>query len=287
MLCGIPLIEYHHMDPWAEVKVHEEENLTLLCPLHHSEATKGLLTAAKIVRANANPVNMRLGVSAGYSLHYEGESAEVVLSTNNFSAAPRQDIEVIRIFGRPLLSFTFDEGDYFLNVDLMREDGSLAVRIVANELVYATDAWDVTFTGKVLRIRDGHRRVYLDVEFDTPSTVRVKKATFWHDHHYVRVMDDRVQYQSMRIPEGSGSSLMHGSAYGVSVGINIYDERVEVPPPGLVGLRSYPSREGEVFPKSVGASVQPLNTTGPRPVRTVSNAFGDGRWYRYGESAPH
>ena len=55
VICGQPLYEYHHMVPYAEVKKHEEDNLTLLCDDHHKEATVGLLTSAQVSLADSSP----------------------------------------------------------------------------------------------------------------------------------------------------------------------------------------------------------------------------------------
>jgi len=269
------------MDPWSEVQIHEEHNLTLLCALHHDEVTRGLLPASAVARADQNPLNIVNGKSAKYLLHYEGESAVVHLGSSQFTAAPRRDIDVVRIFGRPLLWFIYESGDYELNLEILREGGDRAVRIAANELVYTTDAWDVTFTGRNLTIRDGFRNVYLEVEFRTPSTVVVKRGVFWHERHFVKIVDQRVEYGSMRMP-GGASRLIRGTAENISVGIDIYDERVpRRQEPGLVGFRSYPPQPGESFPWSTDASMPrylvPPKPPTPRPVMLQ---------FRYGERKP-
>ena len=38
VLCGSPIIDYHHIIFYSEVKKHEKENLVVLCPEHHRRA---------------------------------------------------------------------------------------------------------------------------------------------------------------------------------------------------------------------------------------------------------
>lgn len=82
VICGHPLYEYHHMDPYAEVEEHREENLTLLCDGHHREATNGLLTCEQIAEANESPHNAASGVSRPFALHFSGREFNVEIGSN-------------------------------------------------------------------------------------------------------------------------------------------------------------------------------------------------------------
>ena len=75
-ICGLPLYEYDHLVPWAEVRQHTAENIMLLCVQHHREKTSHLLPLATVTEANADPYNRRLGVSPPYDLYYSGDSCE-------------------------------------------------------------------------------------------------------------------------------------------------------------------------------------------------------------------
>ncbi|MEB6138331.1 hypothetical protein, partial [Klebsiella pneumoniae] len=75
----MPLYEYEHMEEWALVHRHVAEEITLLCNQHHREKTNGLLPKERVREANANPFNLRNGVSKPYDLHFSGVNAEVVI----------------------------------------------------------------------------------------------------------------------------------------------------------------------------------------------------------------
>lgn len=73
------------MAEWAEVKRHVAEEITLLCDQHHREKTGGLLPKEVVAEANANPFNLRAGVSKPYNLHFSGKEACVEIGGNSFT----------------------------------------------------------------------------------------------------------------------------------------------------------------------------------------------------------
>lgn len=85
VICGLPLYEYDHMLGWANVIRHVADEITLLCRLHHGEKTRGLLPAAVVEAANANPFSLHTGVSTGHPLHFSGDACEVEIGSNRFT----------------------------------------------------------------------------------------------------------------------------------------------------------------------------------------------------------
>jgi len=61
VICGAPIYEYDHIIDWSIVKKHEAKNITLLCPQHHTEKTKGLLTREQVANSNMNPFSLQKG----------------------------------------------------------------------------------------------------------------------------------------------------------------------------------------------------------------------------------
>ena len=63
----------------------------------------------------------------------------------------------------------------------MDSNGALLIHIVDNELVFKTDLWDVEFSGKCLTIRKGPRDIIFECQFNTPSNITLRRATFYAD----------------------------------------------------------------------------------------------------------
>lgn len=179
VLCGAPIVEYHHMTPWSEVRVHEVENLTLLCDRHHKEATgaRPLLPDSHVRRANADPFNRRTGASALHTLHFEGPECVIHLGGGNkIIGPPGWDVAVVAIDGHPLLGFRFEDDTYLIQFKYYDVDNSLLIEIVDNELTFSTSLWDVDWTANRIVVRAALREVILDMEFCPPNEVIVHRG---------------------------------------------------------------------------------------------------------------
>ncbi len=196
VICGNPIIEYHHMTPWHFVQEHTPENITLLCDSHHREATPtpALLPESMVREADANPFNLSEGkeTSASYSLRYGSEVVRFELGSNSVSS-DASELAALLVLGDRLLWFSRDEGVVQIGLRLFAEDGSLAVAIKRNELTFKADQWDVTFEGATLRVWEASRKQVLEVQFEPPQYVRIRRALFRRHGFEVEVTEDEVR----------------------------------------------------------------------------------------------
>lgn len=80
--------------------------------------------------------------------------------------------------GVPLLAFRMESGHLLLTLQLFDEFNRPILVIRDNELVYKPDAWDIQLTGRNLVVREAARRFLLDIVFDVPNGVHVKRGRF-------------------------------------------------------------------------------------------------------------
>jgi trigger factor len=182
VLCGTPICEYHHMVPYSESPEHVASNITLLCNLHHTEATKGLLTSDQIARANENPYCRQHGVTSPYSLHFSGEGFACVIGGNSFSS-PWRDQEhstlaiAIAVDDTDLLWFRVDQdGRLFVNASIFDEYNLPLLIIQENAMVYSADKWDVEFKGRNLIVRQASREIFIEIRFEPPDKLCIDRA---------------------------------------------------------------------------------------------------------------
>lgn len=179
VICGKPIYEYEHMRGWANVHEHVAKDITLLCPAHHTERTKGLLPIEAVHQANDQPHNLRTGVSPAYTLHFSGADAIIDVGTNIFAQLGMRDghqLVAISIDGLPIVAFVVQDSRLLLNVLMFDEFNARTVWIVNNELQYLATNWDVEFVGRTLTVREAHRKLLLEIAFCPPSNVVVKRA---------------------------------------------------------------------------------------------------------------
>ncbi len=179
VVCGMPLYEYEHMLGFAEVQRHVADEITLLCDHHHKERTSGLLPISEVEMANANPFNLRTGVSKPYDLHYNGSECEAIIGSNRFSTKDEgygTSMFAVVVDNIPLVGFVLADGHLLLNVNLFDEFNNSVLRIMNNELLYSASAWDVDLVGRNLIIRESLRKLLLDITFEVPNIIRIDRG---------------------------------------------------------------------------------------------------------------
>ncbi|CAI3962340.1 hypothetical protein [Alteromonas macleodii] len=181
VICGMPLYEYEHMEEWAVVKRHVAEEITLLCDQHHREKTNGLLPKEVVREADQNPHNLKAGVSKPYDLHFQGEKAEVSVGGNVFTCHDKGHgtaMAPISVDGVPLIGLILSDGHFLLNVVIFDEYNVPLLHIKNNQLFYTTEPWDIQLQGTTLTIREAHRKILLEIEFQPPNKVVINRGRF-------------------------------------------------------------------------------------------------------------
>jgi hypothetical protein len=188
VICGLPLYEYEHMTPFAEVGVHDPENLVLLCPNHHAEKTKGHRPVDTIREANENPHNIREGESSPYGLHFPKEDrtktfvVELGSTEFRFPLVAMGLLVPILVDDTPLLSFKVEEGRLLVSMQLFNRSNELLVQVVENELIYSVDSWDVEYIGNTLTVRHGLGDIFVRLEFDPEADkIIINSGRIWRN----------------------------------------------------------------------------------------------------------
>lgn len=219
VICGTPVYEYEHMEQWAIVKHHVAEEITLLCPRHHSERTKNLLPIEVVRAEDRNPYNRRQGISPKYLLHYSGNDPEATIGGNSFRSLLWNDSRVLApiiVDGLPLVQFRLEDDQLLLSVRIFDVQNRPVFTIEDNELTYSTALWDVEFVGRQMTIRHGSGDIYLNVEFFTPNRVVITRGFFLYNGVQIQVDDDSFYIPNVHLLMSNCASL--GANAGIVVG---------------------------------------------------------------------
>lgn len=191
----MPLYEYEHMEEWAAVKRHVSDEITLLCDQHHREKTAGLLSKKTVSEANANPLNLQIGISKPYDLHFAGREAEIEIGTNSFTC---EDIGYgtamipLSIDDTPLIMFLLEDGHLLLHLLVFDEFNRPVLCISNNHLFYSIQPWDIQLVGRVLTIREQHRKILIEIEFCPPGKVKILRGRFLRNGVEVLVRPENI-----------------------------------------------------------------------------------------------
>lgn len=216
VICGIPIYEYDHIVPHSITQEHVAGNLTLLCPTHHAEKTRGLLSEEKVRRHNASPSNVIRGGTSPHRLHYSSDSATIVIGGNR-TLIQGTTSSALRIDDLDVVSFELVDGSLLLNLDIRGDAGNPALKIVRNEMVHSTHAWDYKFVGRRLTIRRNPREILCRILFDTVgSCVVFESGSFSHNG-----IDVLLSQESMCILNNRSvlsGNVFSGTASAIQIG---------------------------------------------------------------------
>jgi trigger factor len=74
------------------------------------------------------------------------------------------------------MQFKLDESRLLFDLVLFNECNHPILRIVENELVFRPIAWDIEFVGTNLIVREAHQKILLDMEFQPPNRIEIKRG---------------------------------------------------------------------------------------------------------------
>lgn len=219
VICGSPIYEYEHMVEWSKTHHHKADELTLLCSQHHAEKTKNLLPAARVKAANDKPFNCAAGVSSPQSLYYDGDYFKLKLgdSVSTFTGLEDgQTFSPFAIDGQPVVSFTNDGGSILLNIEFRDELRNVVLLIHNSELIYSVGLWDVEWAAQTLTIREGSRKIFLELEFVPPNMVSINRGSLHFNGIEIEVGSDFIfclnNYMFLQ------NCAVHGFGYGFALG---------------------------------------------------------------------
>lgn len=181
VICGMPLYEYEHMEEWAQVERHVADEITLLCDQHHREKTGGLLPKDVVREANASPFNLRDNVSKPYNLHFSGKEACVEIGGNSFTCEDQgygTAMAPISVDGIPLIGLILADSHFLLNLVVFDEFNNPILHIKNNQLFYSTEPWDIQLVGTTLTVREAHRKILIEIDFQPPNKVVINRGRF-------------------------------------------------------------------------------------------------------------
>ena len=219
VVCGLPLYEYDHLYDFTVKKSHRPEEIALLCDLHHREKTSTLLPLEDVLAANQSPFNLREGVSKPYDLHFTGDECEAVIGSNRFLARDEgygTQVVPISVDDTPLLGFILADGHLLLNLNVFDDCNALVLRIVNNVLAYSVSPWDIQFVGRRLIIREAARQILIDILFEPPNRIIVRRGRFLRNGVEVLVTPDYLLVTNNNLM--FAKCEVAGGNYGLMVG---------------------------------------------------------------------
>ena len=180
VICGLPIFDYEHIEEFSVEQAHDDNNIVLLCPLHHAEKTRKRLDKAVIRRAAANPVNLSKDRTAGHVHLMVGDQALFEVGGNKYEfsfGAVDGRFDAIRIGAHTVLGLSAEDGCLLLDVSLTDQVGVEVLRIERGEMTISTGVWDYRIVGPTVTINSAERMISLEMDF-VPQGVIIRRGMF-------------------------------------------------------------------------------------------------------------
>lgn len=159
VVCGCPIVEYHHIIEWNEKKHFDPDHMVAMCPNHHSEY--GKLDKSKAYTAKQNPINIRKGRIEGLLGGNKGQKALRLgaMTVKNCGSA-------LNFSGINLFSYSLSNGEYLLDVFLPDENFWPELEVSKNSLKAEIGGfWDIEFKTNWVKFRRKKGNIFLEIDF--------------------------------------------------------------------------------------------------------------------------
>lgn len=180
--CGNPIVQYHHIVPRSE----NPEEIMLLCPLHHDEATSKAMTFEEQLYWKQNPVNITSGRVVGI-LKINQSRPIISIGSVQFIG----DSDIILVDDESLLSVNMDSSASYDNFERLTisarlydsHDKLLAV-IENNEWILGDPKpWDIIAKWQYLKISSGTGDIAIEINAKSdPITI---KGNLWRKKQHI------------------------------------------------------------------------------------------------------
>lgn len=178
IVCGMPIFEYDHVTPFAEVMAHEPDNLVLLCPNHHRDKTAGRLPIDRLEFYKANPHNSNREFSSIYRA--EPTKGMLVNVSQNIILNPifmDGYVSLFQVNGIDAVALYRNDGWISLSFTATDDKGNIILKVDKGEMVINTNCWDFRYEGNNILVHTGFGQKVLEAFWSEKKFV-LKKMTF-------------------------------------------------------------------------------------------------------------
>ncbi|WP_390910619.1 HNH endonuclease [Pseudosulfitobacter sp. SM2401] len=159
VVCGNPIIEYHHIVEWSERKHFEPEHMVVVCPTHHKELASQRSEVA--YRYKKNPINIRKNRLKGY-LFTKRKSQSLIIGSMRFTNMT----SILTYGGNRIFGFDIKDEEIRLNLFIPNDKFNPLIEIKHNYVTSAVDDhWDIEFKPQWVKFRRKAGDVSLTVDF--------------------------------------------------------------------------------------------------------------------------
>lgn len=157
-VCGDPILDYHHIIPWAEQKHNNPEHMVAVCPTHHRSI--GKMKRGKQYDAKNNPINGTNGTVRGL-LGTDQDAPSFILGSNTFVNTP----VIFSYYHLPIIEYRLIDGQNCISAYLPKRDFWPELKISNNDFTAGVEGvWDIEFRTNYLKFVRSDRIQFFEID---------------------------------------------------------------------------------------------------------------------------
>ncbi len=156
--CGSPILEYHHIVPFAELAHHNPDHMIALCRNCHQSL--GKMRRERCYELKANPRNKREGKIRG-ELGTDVDTTSFLVGSCTYIDTPI----IFSYFETPIIRYSIEDGEALLDIYIPKEDMWPDILVQKNDLIVNSgDKWDIDFRTNFLRVQKRRGSTYFQID---------------------------------------------------------------------------------------------------------------------------
>lgn len=173
VICGLALVEYHHIVPFTEIKVHDPKNIVLLCGSCHGHVTSGVWSNERVIAARKAPMTFQRGFAKDafdFKPPFDLFVGDSCIRDVNCIVRKRTGEEWFTINPPEMLT-----APPRISAKFFGPTGSADLEIDQNEWRCSTVVWDLKVSGPVIEVRNGIHKTMLRLRARPPHGLEIQR----------------------------------------------------------------------------------------------------------------
>lgn len=182
VLCGCPVYHYDHIIEYSEERVHEVDNLALLCGTHHDQKTRRQLPAQMVRAALDRIIETRKRPQEGSAELFFDSDITVTIGGNELRMLVVPDrplVPALVVDDTVLLGLRLEDGLPLLTVRSFDERNNPVLWVKDNELRHTDQLFDISYVGTTLTFRRALGDILLEIDFAAPDRIKFLRGAMY------------------------------------------------------------------------------------------------------------
>ena len=165
------------MPEFKNAKIHDPNCITLLCPSHHADKTRGRITNEQVKQYNDDPYCLQDGKNPNGIIRASGSNP--IIHIGSVAAFVKSNADLLVVDNKSILGVEKPEKEgrpWMLNAVFHNKEGRRIATIKKNEItVYHERSWDVQVEGSRYKFRFKNNEISLDLQYFPPDKIVIHK----------------------------------------------------------------------------------------------------------------